>query len=74
MEGINSKSGKITKNLALTAEQSSELEKLTGVKMTSLVVETEPFDKPPLGTTVLGTIFTDPRTKVVARINARFEA
>jgi hypothetical protein len=73
MTGINANSGKSTKTIKLTEEQTKEIEQMTGVKMTKLVVETEPFDKPPLGTTVLGSIFTDPRTKVVARVNAKFE-
>jgi hypothetical protein len=72
-DGIKTGEGKKVHTVTLTQEQVSRIEEVTGVKMTKLVVETEPFDKPPLGTTVLGTIFTDPRTKVTARINARFE-
>jgi GMP synthase PP-ATPase subunit len=60
-------------SIQLTDEQIRELEKLTGVRMTKLVVETEPFERPPLGTPVLGKIFTDPRTQVVRRVNAVFE-
>jgi hypothetical protein len=64
-------SNKKTTELRLSDEQIKELEKLTGVKMSKLVVEAEPFESPPMGTTVLGKIYTDPRTQVVARVNAR---
>ena len=69
---ISKSEGKKTSEIRLTDEQVAQLEKLTGTRMDTLVVETEPFDNPPLGTPVLGHIFTDPRSKVVARINARF--
>jgi hypothetical protein len=70
--GLAPDSGKQTIELSLTEEQVAEIERLTGTRMTRLVVEAEPFDSPPLGTVVLGTIFTDPRSKVTARVNARF--
>lgn len=73
MPGIRKGQGKKTSKMALSPQQVKALEKLTGHKMTALLVETEPFESPPLGTTVLGRVFTDPRTKVVARINARFK-
>lgn len=62
-----------TFELALSPEQQRELEEITGISMSKLVVEAEPFENPPLGTTVLGRIYTDPRTQVTARINARFQ-
>ena len=58
--------------LELSEEQVKQLQQLTGMKMSRLLVEAEPFEHPPLGTTVLGKIYTDPRTQVTARVNARF--
>lgn len=72
MSAYEEKSDKRTAELKLSDGQIKELEELTGTKMTSLFVETEPFEEPPLGTPVLGKIFADPRTKLVRRINARF--
>jgi hypothetical protein len=64
MTGSTAISGKITNTLNLTKEQQDELEKRTGVRMAALLVETEPSNN---------SMFTRPRTNVVARVKARFQ-
>jgi hypothetical protein len=56
----------------LSPDQIDQLQAITGVRLAKLVVEAEPFEDVPLGTTVLGKIYVDPRTRVTARVNARF--
>jgi hypothetical protein len=71
-DGIDSQSEKVTFELDLSDDQIERLHEIAGVKLTRLRVEAEPFEDPPLGTPVLGKVFVDPRTRVTARMNARF--